>query len=131
MTNHDITHVLASIGEAKRALDAEPQYIHRIDELVKHNEELGRTIGHRELRIHELKNENSALIQQLRSVEAERDDAGFRHLEEADKVQALLTLVRQIGGDILKCVSAIEGTPLVVVNQHELDNDRTELHNLR
>jgi hypothetical protein len=131
MTNHDISHVLASIGEAKRALDAEPLYVRTISALEKHVRELGETVAQRELRIHELKAEVATVTQALRSAEVERDDAGFRHLEEADKVQALLTLVRQHIADSLLCVGAIEGKQQIVVNREDHDAAQEELQNLR
>lgn len=131
MTNHDISHVLASIGEAKRALDAEPTYVRTISALEKHVRELGETVAQRELRIHELKAEVATATQALRSAEVERDDAGFRHLEEADKVQGLLTLVRQHIADSLLCVGAIEGKQQIVVNREDHDSDQRELLNLR
>src|SRR6266700_1262102 len=90
MTNENISGFLNSIAEAKRAFDAEPEHLQRIADLEQDQRRLGETVAARELRIHSLKQDNDALLQKLRSVEAERDDAGFRHLEADDKVQNLL-----------------------------------------
>lgn len=128
MTNQDIGNFLSSIAEAKRAFDAEPGYRSDITRLTNRCEELGETISRRELHIHDLKGEVSSLTSKLREVEAERDDAGFRCLEETDKVQGLLTLVHGFIGDALKAVHAVDGEgPYVVVT----DTERQELLNLR
>src|SRR6266704_933346 len=89
MTNENISGFLNSIAEAKRAFDAEPEHLQRIADLEADQRRLGETVAARELRIHSLKQDNDALLGKLRSVEAERDDAGFRHLEADDKVQSL------------------------------------------
>ena len=125
MTNESISGFLNSIAEAKRAFDAEPDYQRQIRDLENDKKRLGDTVAHRELRIHELKQNEETLTQKLRSVEAERDDAGFRALEEADKVQGLLSVVHSIINDALAAVSAVEGYEQIVVNkadrQRELD----------
>src|SRR5712664_923114 len=127
MTNESISGFLTSIAEAKRAFDAEPEYQQRIKDLEQDQRRLGETIASRELRIHELKNELDRQTQALRSAEVERDDAGFRALEEADKVQGLLTLVRQYVGDGLKAISAVEGSgPVAIVSETELGKLRED-----
>lgn len=123
MTNENISGFLNSIAEAKRAFDAEPEYQSRIAELERDKQRLGETVASRELRIHQLKQDQETLTQRLRSAEVERDDAGFRALEEADKVSALLTLVRGFVGDGLKAISAIEGQEQIVVSRVALDRD--------
>ena len=121
MTNHHITDVLASIGEAKRALDAEPQYLSRIRELERQLSLDGQTIAAREQRIHELKQSEETLTAKLRSVEAERDDAGFRLLEESDRVSALSSHLRQVINDSLKLLEVAGGEPQKIVTVAELD----------
>jgi len=121
MTNESISGFLNSIAEAKRAFDQEPVYIRQIQDLEADKKRLGDTVAHRELRIHELKQNEETLTQKLRSVEAERDDAGFRALEEADKVQNLLSVVQRFITDGLAAVSAVEGTVRTVVTQSALD----------
>src|SRR5260370_13179095 len=120
MTNHsDINLFLNSISEAKRALDAEPGHLHRIRELEKLLGEHGDTIAKRELHIHSLKQDHETLQQKLRSVEAERDDAGFRALEETDKVQSMLALLRRFIMDATVCVAHVEGVEPPVVMKAE------------
>src|SRR6266850_4948206 len=121
MTNENISGFLNSIAEAKRAFDAEPEYQSRIAELERDKQRLGETVASRELRIHQLKQDQETLTQRLRSAEVERDDAGFRALEEADRVSALLTLVRGFVGDGLKAISAIEGQEQIVVSRAMID----------
>ncbi len=129
MTNENISGFLNSIAEAKRAFDAEPEYQRQIAELERDKQRLGETVASRELRIHQLKQDQETLTQRLRSAEVERDDAGFRALEEADRVSNLLTLVRGFIGDGLKAVSAVEGQEQIVVSRIALDRDHNELAN--
>jgi len=119
MTNESISGFLNSIAEAKRAFDQEPVYVRQIQDLEADKKRLGDTVAHRELRIHELKQNEETLTQKLRSVEAERDDAGFRALEEADKVQNLLVTLRGFIGDGLKVLSAVEGKESVAISRDE------------
>src|SRR5712671_2407856 len=123
MTNENISGFLNSIAEAKRAFDAEPEYVARIAELERDKQRLGETVASRELRIHQLKQDQETLTAKLRSAEVERDDAGFRALEEADRVSALLTLVHGFVGDGLKAISAVEGVEQIVMSQIDLDRD--------
>jgi len=127
MTNESISGFLNSIAEAKRAFDAEPDYQRQIRDLERDKQRLGDVVAQRELRIHELKQKEETLTQALRSVEVERDDAGFRALEETDKVQNLLTLVRQYVGDGLKAISAVEGKESIIVNKVDHDDDMTTI----
>jgi len=123
MTNENISGFLNSIAEAKRAFDAEPEYQRQIAELERDKQRLGETVAQRELRIHALKQDQETLTQRLRSAEVERDDAGFRALEEADRVSSLLTLVRGFVSDGLKAISAVEGQEQIVVSRAALDRD--------
>src|SRR6266478_1541944 len=123
MTNENISGFLNSIAEAKRAFDAEPEYQRQIAELERDKQRLGETVASRELRIHQLKQDQETLTQRLRSAEVERDDAGFRALEEADRVSSLLTLVRGFVSDGLKAISAVEGQEQIVVSRAALDRD--------
>ena len=120
MTSNDISNFLTSISEAKRAYEAEPDYQRRINDLELDKRRLGDTVAQRELRIHELKTEASQLTAALRSVEAERDDAGFRIVAETDKVQALLRLVQQFVGTALETIGAVEGNKLQIVKENDI-----------
>src|SRR6266850_8445562 len=131
MTNENISGFLNSIAEAKRAFDAEPEYQSRIAELERDKQRLGETVASRELRIHQLKQDQETLTQRLRSAEVERDDAGFRALEEADRVSNLLTLMRQFVGDGLKAISAIEGQEQIVVSRAMIDAETQKANDLQ
>src|SRR6266850_6626065 len=117
MTNENISGFLNSIAEAKRAFDAEPEYQRQIAELERDKQRLGETVASRELRIHTLKQDQETLTQRLRSAEVERDDAGFRALEEADKVSALLMCMHGVVREALKAISAIDGVEQIVVSK--------------
>src|SRR5882672_10398965 len=86
MTNENISGFLNSIAEAKRAFDAEPEYQRQIAELERDKQRLGETVASRELRIHQLKQDQETLTQRLRSAEVERDDAGFRAVEGQEQI---------------------------------------------
>ena len=121
MTNESISGFLNSIAEAKRAFDAEPTYQSRIQDLEQRLQTQSQTIADREIRIHNLKQFETELTAKLRSVEPERDDAGFRALEEADKVQNLLNVVHSVINDTLKVVSAVEGKESIVLEKTHYD----------
>src|SRR6266436_5811003 len=127
MTNENISGFLNSIAEAKRAFDAEPEYQRQIAELERDKQRLGETVASRELRIHQLKQDQETLTQRLRSAEVERDDAGFRALEEADRVSNLLTLVRGFVSDGLKAISAVEGQEQIVVSRQAVTDKEAEM----
>jgi|SRR5882724_10302906 len=127
MTNENISGFLNSIAEAKRAFDAEPEYQRQIAELERDKQRLGETVAARELRIHQLKQDQETLTAKLRSAEVERDDAGFRALEEADKVSNLLTLVRGFVGDGLKAISVVEGQEQIVVSRAMIEAKEAEV----
>lgn len=88
MTEHG-HNFIREIAEAYRALEQEQALLERIRELEARLQVDGQTIAHREERIHQLKGEVESLTHKLRSVEAERDDAGFRLLEAEDRVDAI------------------------------------------
>jgi len=127
MTNENISGFLNSIAEAKRAFDAEPEYQRQIAELERDKQRLGETVAQRELRIHALKQDQETLTAKLRSAEVERDDAGFRALEEADRVSNLLTLVRGFVSDGLKAISAVEGQEQIVVSRQAVTDKEAEM----
>src|SRR6266705_2864750 len=131
MTNENISGFLNSIAEAKRAFDAEPEHLQRIADLEQDQRRLGETVAARELRIHSLKQDNDALLQKLRCVEAERDDAGFRALEEADKVSSLLVTLRGFINDGLKVLSAVQGEEQTMIAQSVLTATHDELARVR
>jgi len=117
--SNDINQFLQTMVEAKAAIDQLPTLKHRLAELERANHIQGETIANRELHIHNLKQSESSLTQKLRSVEAERDDAGFRHLESEDKVQSLLGHLRHLVATSLETISAVSGEGLVVVTAED------------
>jgi len=127
MTNENISGFLNSIAEAKRAFDAEPEYHRQIADLERDRQRLSETVASRELRIHQLKQDQETLTAKLRSAEVERDDAGFRALEEADRVSNLLTLVRGFVSDGLKAISAVEGQEQIIVSRAMIEAKEAEV----
>ncbi len=123
----DINNFLQSMVEAKTALDAMPELRRELEHLKHQVHIQGETIANRELHIHNLKQSEQTLTQKLRSVEAERDDAGFRHLESEDKVQALLKSLHSAVAAGLETISAVSGEGLVVAKAE----DQRELTLLR
>jgi hypothetical protein len=105
----DINQFLQSMVEAKAAVDQLPGLRRENEHLRRQVHIQGETISNRELHIHNLKKSEADLIQKLRSVEAERDEAGFRLGEESDKVQNMLVHLRQSVTDSLQLISAVAG----------------------
>lgn len=131
--SNDINQFLQTMVEAKAAIDQLPSLQRRLVELERANHIQGETIANRELHIHNLKQSESSLTQKLRSVEAERDDAGFRHLESEDKVQSLLSNLRHLVATSLETISAVNGEGLVVVtaeDKAELTRSRVDVTHL-
>jgi len=80
----------------------------------------GETIARLEIKLMERSAEISELQTKLRSVEAERDDAGFRCLEAEDKVDALRRLVKGFAADagtLLNIFTADAGAFLNIVEE--------------
>jgi len=125
----DINNFLQSMVEAKTALDAMPELRRELEHLKRQVHIQGETIANRELHIHNLKQSEQSLTQKLRSVEAERDDAGFRHLESEDKVQALLKSLHSVVAASLETISAVGGEQLVIASKTERE-ELTRLHRL-
>jgi len=58
----------------------------------------------------------------LRTVEAERDDAEYRFLENNDKVSSLRSLMQGFIGDALRAIAAMDGTEEpVIVSRNDYD----------
>lgn len=88
MTEHG-HNFIREIAEAYRALEQEPALLHRIKELETAHVHDGERVARLEKRLMERAEEINELNAKLRSVEAERDDAGFRLLEAEDRVDAI------------------------------------------
>lgn len=102
---HDI---LGAIGDAQRALSAEPQYRNEISELQKRLDEAMRHSQALELKISGYKDNVDTLQSKVRSLEVERDDTGFRLLESEDKLDKLLKAIRTAESGISSAVNAAD-----------------------
>lgn len=104
----DIHGILASINEAKQALDRQPELEGRIRELEHTLAERERHNQSLELTIAELRSEASELNSKLRAAEVARDEAAFRELEAEDKADKALSVVRKVLGEAQQYVEAVE-----------------------
>ncbi len=106
---------IREIAEAYRALEAEPELQHKVQDYEGRHVRDGETIARLETRIMELKNAQDELNAKLRSVEAERDDAGFRHLEAEDKVNNLIRTFQDVQATVGHTTAAVTGSGKDVV----------------
>lgn len=100
MSTHNITDLLRELqaGEEARAKIPELQaqstrYVNTIDKLSQHNQAL-------ELSILGYKSTISDLTTKVARLEVERDDAGFRELEAAERVNTLTDTLKTLAGNI-------------------------------
>jgi len=113
MTEHG-HNFIREIAEAYRALEAEQGHI---DTIARHEKERvrdGETIARLEMRVMEMKGMLDDLSAKLRSVEAERDDAGFRVLESEDRLDAIkraIGMPEAIANAVAKATEQV--TPMV------------------
>jgi hypothetical protein len=105
MTEHG-HNFIREIAEAYRALEMEPQYQSQIKDWERINKRDGDAIARLELRLMEMSQEHDALKAKLRSVEAERDEAGFRQLEAEDTTNNLLTTLRSVQASVGSAIAA-------------------------
>src|SRR6266568_7997208 len=106
---------IREIAEAYRALEAEPELQHKVQDYESRHVRDGEIIARLETRIMELKNAQDDLNAKLRSVEAERDDAGFRHLEAEDKVNNLIRTFQDVQATVGHTTAAVTGSGKDVV----------------
>lgn len=107
----NIHEILATLSEAKQAVDAQPQLERRIHELSETLANRERHVGNLEATIHELREELAALNTKLAGVEAARDEAMFRELEAEDKAEKALSVVRRVLGEAREYVEAVTPAP--------------------
>jgi hypothetical protein len=88
MTEHG-HNFIREIAEAYRALEAEQGHLDTIARHEKQRVTDGETIARLEMRIMDLKAQQDETQAKLRSVEAERDEAGFRALEAEDRLDGI------------------------------------------
>ena len=86
----DVCNILSAIGEANRALEAEPGYKARISGLEAQSVRDGEKIATYELTIHSLREQIDQLNAQVRTLTEARDDAQFRFLELEDRCSAVI-----------------------------------------
>ena len=86
----DVSNILSAIGEANRALEAEPGYKARISGLEAQSVRDGEKIATYELTIHSLREQIDQLNAQIRTLTEARDDAQFRFLELEDRCSAVI-----------------------------------------
>src|SRR5260221_6679603 len=92
----------------------------------------GDIISRLELRIIDLKNQQDETLTKLRSVEAERDEAGFRQLEMEDKIATLVRTFQTVHATVGQGVAAATGSEkdiTVMVSAEE--HDEWEEHKAR
>ena len=112
---HDI---LDAINEARTALDERPQlksYIQELETNLRQSQTHAQAL---EVNIQGYKSDISGLTDKIRSLEVERDDAGFRELEAQDKLDALRNVVLGVHTTLEKTLPKAE--PIVeapVVNE--------------
>src|SRR5712671_1048528 len=109
MTEHG-HNFIREIAEAYRALESEPDLKRQVHEFESRHIRDGETIARLETRIMELKAHEDELNTKLRSVEAERDEAGFRQLEAEDKVVNLVHAFQVVHSTIGQAVAAGTGS---------------------
>jgi hypothetical protein len=113
MTEHG-HNFIREIAEAYRALEAESGLHAQIDLMAKERIRDGETIARLEMRIMELKALEDDLLTKVRSLEVERDDAGFRFLESEDRLDAIrraIGMPEAIASAVAKATEKVE--PLV------------------
>ena len=109
MTEHG-HNFIREIAEAYRALEAEPTLKETINKLEAECENYFKTVQRLELLAIDRKSEIEALNTKLRSVEAERDEAGFRHLEAEDKVATLVRTFQTVHATVGQTVAHATGS---------------------
>lgn len=104
----DLNNILTALAAAKAAQEAVPVLEERNRNLVAeldgkrdHVQRIELTLQERDARINELS-------EKLRSVEAERDQYGFRELEANDKVAALARSIRAVMGECEGVLATVE-----------------------
>lgn len=110
---------LVTMAEATRRL---PEVERELAEMRSASSRDGDTIARLERKLMERSAEIDELRAKLRSVEAERDDAGFRQLEAEDKVVALSNAIESVFPALGEALGTIDGTSRVrVMRMTEVD----------
>lgn len=86
MSSNNIQDMIRGLAEGQAAIDALPGLRYEIDALKRDLENALQKVQDREVAILAYKSEIEELNVKLRSLEVERDDAGFRELEALERV---------------------------------------------
>ena len=109
MTHEHVSSLVSDLVHMAEATRRLPEIERELDEAKRRTVEDGERIARLELRIHDLIAERDTLQSKLRSVEAERDDAGFRQLEAEDKVAHLRAVAESFVSDLGSAFAALSG----------------------
>lgn len=101
-----LVHDLVEMAEATRRLPELERELADFRETARRD---GDTIARLEIKLQQRNGEISDLQAKLRSVEAERDDAGFRQLEAEDKVNGLRKAVTNALATLGQAFAVIDG----------------------
>lgn len=111
--SHDINHIMNAISEANRALQAEPDYKHRIFALETESESRRQRIAELEITISKLRDQISDLNTNVRALEVARDEAQFHQLEAQDKADQAVAVLNQIVKNAQDYIVAVTPPPPV------------------
>ena len=111
----EVSSLLRAISEANQALEREPTMQARISELEQQHVKDGEHIAALEIRIHSLRDQISQLNAEIREVEKERDDYGFRHMASEDKATALASVLKNVHRDVAAILKAQEPVEEVIL----------------
>src|SRR5579871_6078084 len=93
MSPQNVSNFVADLVEMAEATRKLPEIQAALEEAQRKSVEDGERIARLEMKLIDAHNEADALRTKLRSVEAERDDAGFRLLEAEDKIDAVFRAI--------------------------------------
>ena len=108
MTGHQINSLVGDLVAMAQAMEKLPQVQAENDRLQQASIADGERIARLELRLQERNEEITSLHQRIAEVTKERDDFGFRHLEEVDKTNALLLAIRNATGSLGQAVNVVD-----------------------
>jgi len=109
MTHEHVSSLVTDLVHMAEATKRLPEIQRELDEARRRTFEDGERIARLELRLRDMQDERDALQAKLRSVEAERDDAGFRQLEAEDKIAHLRSVAESFVSDLGNAFAALSG----------------------
>lgn len=101
---------MREMAEAYGALEREPEHLATINTLREASRIDGERIASLEIKLHQRNNEIVELERKLTEVSKERDDAGFRELEQIDKANALRDACENIISSLGETLGVVDGT---------------------